>query len=325
VNALPLHLGARSNEGVFSLSAACSSSAIESPHLRRFLAALLIAPAFVCAQSTLAPRAPDQPLETVIEFSCAGGAGIAEGTRALGRISGGQIRVAAVQTHTLDTQSGWLLGASWQRLDFCPPAGAPIPSQLTALALELGYSRQLNPAWALRLEIDPGLYSDLHDMDGGDFNAPCSLRLVRTMSREFQWLIGLNVDLRSGTPVMGGGGARWQITPDCTLLLTVPSPRVEWTVSPSLALFVGADLRSGAFRVADDFGRRHARPMLDAQILDYREFSAGAGLRWQLTPAVAVSAAAGWMFDRRFQFAERNLLLNGAGAAIAQLTVTGTF
>ncbi len=298
---------------------------MKSPHLHRFPAALLIAPAFVCAQTIVAPRAPAQPLETVIEFSYADNADIAEGTQALGRISSGQIRVEAVRTHTLDPQSTWRFGASWQRLGFSPPAGAPIPSELTALALKLGYNRQLNPAWALRLELDPGLYSDLRDLDGGDFNAPGSLRLVRTVSREFQWLIGLDVDLRSGTPALGGGGARWQITPDCTLLLVVPSPRVEWTVSPALALFVGADYRSGAYRVADDFGRRHARPELDAQIVDYREISATAGLRWQLTPAVAVHAAAGWMFDRRFHYAARNLLLNGAGAATAQLTVTGAF
>ena len=298
---------------------------MKSTHSHQFLAALLIAPALVCAQTTVAPRAPAQPLETVIEFSYAGSAGIAEGTQPLGRISGSQSRVAAVRTHPLDTETAWLLGASWQRLDFSPPAGAPIPTELTALALQLGYSCQLNPAWALRLEIDPGLYSDLRDLNGSDFNAPCSLRLVRTVSREFQWLIGLDVDLRSGTPVMGGGGARWQITPNCTLLLVVPSPRVEWTVSPSLALFVGAGYRSSAYRVADDFGRRHARPELDAQIVDYREISAGAGLRWQLTPAVAVHAGAGWMFDRRFQYADRNLLLNGDGAVTAQLTVTGAF
>ena len=298
---------------------------MKSTHLPRFLAALLITPAFVCAQTTVAPRTPAQPLETVIEFSYAGGAGIAEGTQALGRISSSQSRVAAVRTHALDAESAWLLGASWQRLDFSPPAGAPIPTELTTLALKLGYNRQLNPAWALRLEIDPGLYSDLRDLNGGDFNAPCSLRLVRTVSREFQWLIGLDVDLRSGTPVMGGGGARWQVTPNCTLLLVVPSPRVEWTVSPSLVLFVGAGYRSSAYRVADDFGRRHARPELDAQIVDYREISAGAGLRWQLTPAVTVHAGAGWMFDRRFQYADRNLLLNGDGAATAQLTVTGAF
>ena len=325
MNTLLIHLPARAPDGVYSPSAPCFSSPMKSTHLRRFLAALLIAPTFVCAQTPVAPRAPAQPLETVIEFSYAGGAGIAEGTQSLGRISSAQSRVAAVRTYTLDAQSAWLFGASWQRLNFCPPAGAPIPSELTALALQLGYSGQLNPAWALRLEIDPGLYSDLHDLNGGDFNAPGSLRLVRTVSREFQWLIGLDVDLRSGTPVLGGGGARWQITPDCTLLLVVPSPRVEWTISPSLALFIGVDYRSGAYRVADDFGRRHARPELDAQIVDYREISARAGLRWQLTPAVAVHAAAGWMFDRRFHYADRNLLLNGDGAATAQLTVTGAF
>ena len=316
---------AHSTAGPQAFPAPRSSSPTKSPRLHRLLAALLTAPAFVFAQTPVAPPAPAQPLETAIESSYAGRAGIAEGTQAFGRMSSARIHVEAVRTYILDPQSAWLFGGSWQRLDFSPPAGAPIPSELTALALELGYRRQLNPAWALRLELDPGLYSDLRDLGGGDFNAPGHLRLVRTVSREFQWLIGLDVDVRSGTPVMGGGGARWQITPDCTLLLVVPSPRVEWTVSPSLAFFVGADYHSDAYRVADDFGRRHARPLLDAQIVDYREISAAGGLHWQVTPAVAVHAAAGWMFDRRFNYAARNLLLNGAGAATAQLSVTGKF
>ena len=313
------------NPAPFELLDRCSSPPTKVPRLRRFLAALLTAPALVCAQTQVAPPVPAQPLETTIESCSTGSAGIAEGTQALGWMSSARIRVEAVRAHPLGPQSAWLLGAIWQQLDFRPPAGAPIPSELTALALELGYRRQLNPAWTLRLELDPGLYSDLRDLKGGDFNAPGDFRLVRTVSPKFQWVADLTVDLRSGSPILGGAGARWQVTPDCTLLLVAPSPRVDWKVSPSLTLFVDAALRSGAYRVADNFGRRHARPELDAQIVDYRENSAVAGLRWQLSPAVAVHAAGGWMFDRRFSYAARNLLLNGAGAATAEFSVTGKF
>ena len=41
--------------------------------------------------------------------------------------------------------------------------------------------------------------------------------------------------------------------------------------------------------------------------------------------ALAVRAAAGWMIDRRFVFADRNLLFNGDGVASFQLSLNGTF
>jgi hypothetical protein len=288
-------------------------------------AAFLVAVSPSLAQTAVAPRAGAAPLETFAEVSIAGSSGIAEGSRALGDISGFSTRVGAIRTLALDERSAWLVGVSCQRFEFRPPAGAPIPHDLTALALKFGYNRQLDARWSLRAEIDPGLYSDLRNIGGGDFSAPIGLRLVRASSRELQWLFGLNIDPRSGSPILGGAGVRWQITPDVLLLAVVPTPRIEWTVSRDVTLFAAANLRSGAFRVGPDFGSHHARPALDGLIVDYREISAGAGARWQLSPGVALNAAAGWMFDRRFEFHARHLLLNGDGAATAQLTLTGAF
>ncbi|MEO7414551.1 MAG: DUF6268 family outer membrane beta-barrel protein [Opitutaceae bacterium] len=287
--------------------------------------ALNFLPSFVSAQTPVAPRVASPAVEWMVEISHAAKSDIAEGTRPLGEISTFQSRASFLRTITSDAQSSWLLGGSWQRLEFSPAAGTPIPDSLSALALKIGYNRQLSPQWSLRTEIDPGIYSDFEDISADDLNAPLGVRAVYAASRELQWIFGLNLDWRSGNPVVGGAGVRWQFAPDWTLLFLIPAPRIEYVATPDLTFFAGANLRGGTFRVAKDFGRSRGRPLLDDQNIGYRELSAGAGARWKLSPAIALSAGAGWMFDRRFEFDDRDLLLNGDGALSFQLTLSGSF
>jgi Domain of unknown function (DUF6268) len=291
----------------------------------RLLATFLLAPAFLPAQTPVVPRSGTTPLEWIAEISHSAESDISEGTRPLGEVSTLQSRAGIIHTLAAAADSAWLLGATWQRFSFSAAAGTPIPDHLTALAFKIGYNRPLTQQWSLRAEIDPGIYSDFEDIGGDDFNAPAGLRFIYATSRDLQWFFGLNLDLRSGNPVVGGAGLRWHFAREWTLLLLVPAPRIEYAATPDLTFFAGANLRGGTFRVAEDFGRRRGRGSLDDQNVGYRELSAGAGARWQLSPTVALSAAVGWMFDRRFEFDDRNLLLNGDGAATFQLTLSGTF
>jgi hypothetical protein len=293
--------------------------------LLRLLPSLLLAPIFLTAQTAVIPRSGATSVEWVAEISHAPKSAISEGTRPLGEVGTFQSRLSAVRTLPIDTTSAWLLGAAWQRFDFSPATGAPIPESLASLTLKAGYNRVLTPQWSVRAEIDPGIYSDFGDLSADDFNAPAGLRFVYAASPELQWFFGLNVDLHSENPVLGGAGVRWKFAPDWTLLLLVPAPRIEYAASRDLTFFAGANLRGGTFRVAKDFGRSRGRASLDDQNVGYREMSAGAGAHWNLSPSMTLNAAAGWMFDRRFEFDDRDLLLNGDGALTFQLSVTGTF
>lgn len=293
--------------------------------LLQCLALALLAPAVLSAQTPVVPRAGATPMEWSVETAYSAKSDISEGTRPLGTIDTLQSRLSAVRTFPLDASTAWLFGASWQRFDFSTAAGAPIPETLGSLALKAGYNRSLTPRWSVRAEIDPGIYSDFEDVSTGDFNAPAGVRFVYATGADLQWFFGVNVDLRSGTPVIGGAGVRWKFAPDWTLLLLVPSPRIEYAATRDLTFFASANLRGGTFRVAQDFGRKHGRPSLDDQDIGYRELSAGAGARWTVSPAISLNAAAGWMFDRRFEFDDRDLLFNGDGAVTFHLSFTGTF
>jgi len=276
------------------------------------------------AQTPLSPRSGATTYDNVVDFSYAGRAAIGEGSRPLGEIDSAQTRVSLVNARPLYPDTTLVTGVGAQWLEFHPPAGSPVPERLGCFSLKLGLNRQLDPSWSLRAEADPGIYGDFAGR-GGDFGAPVALRFVYAASRELQWAFGVNYDWRSGHPLIGGVGVRWQVAPDWTLAFLLPAPRVDWAVTKSFGLFAGASLRGGTFRVADDFGRVRGRPELDRQIVDYREIAVGAGARWQLSRVTALHLAVGRMLDRRFEFHDRNLLLNGDGAATGQLTMTSAF
>lgn len=276
------------------------------------------------AQTAVAPRLPNKPFEWRTEVSVAGRSDLAEGTINHGELRHQSFRLEGVHTIPLGQNANYLVGGAWRRFEFSN-SSAPIPDSVDAVTLKLGYSRTLNRQWTLLTEIDPGLYSDMEDISGDDFNAPVGLRAAYAVSRELQWLFGVNVDLRSSNPVIGGVGVRWQFARDWTLNFIVPEPRVEYALLPNLRLSAGASLRGGSFRVAEDFGRRRGRAQLDNQDIDFREITAGIGARWELQPGITVNGTVGWMIDRRFEFDDRNLLLNGDGAPILRLSLIGTF
>jgi hypothetical protein len=298
-----------------------------SRHLSPVLLPLFLAlasPLILPAQTPVAPRGQGAPFEWRTDVSFTGRSPIAEGTVSRGDLQHQSYRIDGVRTIALDHGAAYLVGASWRRFEFSK-ASFPVPESLTAMALKLGYSRPLNQQWSLRAEVDPGLYSDFEDISSDDFNAPVGLRMVYAASRELQWLFGLNVDLRSSNPVIGGFGVRWQFAPNWTLLFLIPEPRIEYAVSPTVRIFGGASLRGGTFRVAENYGRTRGRPELDNQDIDFREISTGVGVRWQLQPGLTLTASGGWTIDRRFEFEKRNLLLNGDGAPTFQLALNGSF
>ena len=297
--------------------------------LRRLSGPLLVVLAFLSApwlhgQPGRPGGTTSGPWEWRTEFSGAGSADIAEGTRALGRIQHSIFGGELTRRVKLDGDSSVSFGGAWRRLDLSGST-ADVPDRLQSFVLRLGYDRQLSPKWSLGVDASPGFYSDFKDIDGSDFNAPLSLRLLSASSREFQWGIALLVDPWRPSPIIGGPGVRWQFAPGWTFVGFPPEPRVEYAVSKTLSLHAGAGLRGGTFRVAEDFGRRRGRPLLDNQRVDFREIGLSVGGRWQLTPGLTAQASVGWMLDRRFEYEDRNLLLNGDGAASFVLSLRGGF
>lgn len=288
-------------------------------NIRHLTLAALLPAAWLSAQNPMSPRSGDSTYDLAAEFSYAGSSNISEGTLRLGKMSTTNARGSAVMAITIDAQNQFLIGAGGQWYNFDAPAASLVPDQLGSLALKVGWNRAIDRQWSLRFEADPGNYGS------GSFGAPIAFRAIYAASRDLQWAIGVNYDWRSGHPLAGGVGVRWKFAPDWTLAFLVPAPRVEWAVNKELSLVAGFNLRGGTFKVANDFGRTRGRPAFDSQTVDYREISAVIGARWLLSQGTTLNVGVGYMTDRRFQFDDRNLLLNGDGAPSLQLSITSAF
>ena len=290
----------------------------------RFLLAAIALTSGLAAQPGRPGAAPGGPWEWRTEFSGAGTADIAEGTRALGSIRHTLTAAELTRRMTINAASSLSIGGAWRSFDFAGST-ADVPGQLQSIALRVGYDRQLSAKWSLGIDVTPGFYSDFEDLDSSDVNVPFGFRLMSANSRDFQWGIALMVDPWRPSLIIGGPGVRWQFAPGWTFVGFPPEPRVEYALTPTFSLHAGMSLRSGTFRVAQDFGRRRGRPLLDNQRVDFREITVGVGGRWQILPGLTAQASVGWMTDRRFEYEERKLLLNGDGAASFVISLRGGF
>lgn len=222
-------------------------------------------------------------------------------------------------------RASWIAGVELRGTWFDVPGTAPIPDGLYETSLRLGAIWRFAEDWTFQTILSPGLYSDLKDIDDGDFNLPGVALFFWQLQERLQLIGGAAVNLRRDVPVIPALGARWGFADRWTLLAVYPTPRVEYAASDSVTVFAGAELIRTAYRVAEDFGDRFGRPELNDEDLSYNEWRVGAGLRWRIAPAFTVSLDGGWMGDREFNFDEVDVDLEGDGAPYVQLSVGGTF
>lgn len=217
--------------------------------------------------------------------------------------------------------AGFNLHGTW----FNVPGAAPIPDSLYETSVRVGGVWRMNEDWTFQGLLSPGLYSDLEDIDGGDFNVPGLLLAFWQLNDRLQLIAGASFNARRDLPVIPAIGGRWQFADDWTLLAVFPTPRIEYAASEALTVFAGAELVRTAYRVAEDFGDRFGRPDLNDQDVSYNEWRVGAGARWRVAPAFSVSLDAGWMGEREFNFDDRDFELTSEGAPYVQISVGGTY
>jgi hypothetical protein len=219
----------------------------------------------------------------------------------------------------------WGLGFGWERAGFGLPAGVPLPNTVNALTLNFQNEWRFAEQWSLRVDARPGLFSDLEDINGGDFNAPVTVGIAYAQSKTLTWVAAINADFRRDIPIIGGIGVRWNFAPDWTLSLLLPKPTIEYQVCPEAAVFAGGELMGGAYRVGEDLGTRTGQPLVNDEIVSYREIRVGAGVRAKLGKNLTATVEGGWVIDRRFTYDEANLLINGDGAAYFGLSLNARF
>jgi len=161
--------------------------------------------------------------EATADYGYVGGSKTRAGNTDLGRVSMQNSSAKAVVSQHLSEGCILRTGAGWDRYSFGLPDAMPLPTTLQSASAILGADFELSDQWLMRVEMQPGVYSDFEDIEFDDVNAPCIVGCSYLVDKNLQWFFGLSVDARRRYPVLPGGGVRWKFANQWTLMFLLPS------------------------------------------------------------------------------------------------------
>jgi hypothetical protein len=232
-------------------------------------------------------------------------------------------------------------GADAERNSFDLPSAAPLPNTLQSVNAIIGADMSIGDKIIMRVEAHPGIYSDFVNVTSSDIDVPIQIGGTYLYSKDFQIILGLQIDVKSNLPIIGLPGFRWAFADKWVLAAIPPKPRLEYELSNSLTLYAGADLLGGTYHLNDQFGSYHGHGpgdnagQFNGNIVDFAEVRLGAGFQWKFTPNLTLDVSGGYMpyreFDvhpDKFGFDNDDTLFHNKiedGAPYAEAGISGSF
>lgn len=196
------------------------------------------------------------------------------------------------------------LGLAYERFDF-GQSSAPLPDHLQAFSGVIGLDFMHGKDVGAFISVKPGFYTE--DRVGiATFDAPITGGRIFALQPDKLYLfIGANVSfLRGRLPVLPIGGVIWEPNEQWKILGLLPEPRVIYSPTKTLDLWVGGELVGGSFRTDPNNSIRPAR--LSNAVVDYSEYRAGAGLIYSPGNIFSLDLGGGYALERTFGFYRAN-------------------
>lgn len=190
------------------------------------------------------------------------------------------------------------LGLDYRRFDFNNAGGLPIPNTLQSASAIIAIEYLVRGRPAVFIEAFPGLYFE-HDIDADTFDVPVRVASAFKITDNVYGVLGAAYSGFRKYPVLPIAGVQWMINDQWTLSLIPPDPRLIYTPSEGLELWVGGELTGGAFRTDSREVERNEN--LSNAVITYSEYRAGLGFTYT-QPRWRVEVAAGYAFQRDFDY-----------------------
>ena len=192
------------------------------------------------------------------------------------------------------------LGVSYDRYDFGHTA-APVPVHLQSAAAVIGIDYMHNDDVGAFLWLKPGFYTEEH-VGISSFDMPITVgRIFPLQDDTLYLLVGAQSSfLRGGYPVFPFAGIIWIPCNKWRLMFVPPEPRLIYSPTKNLDVWIGGEIAGGSFRTDRDSGIRPTK--LNGAQVDYEDYRAGVGLKYSPNNAVTVDLGGGYSIERGFKF-----------------------
>jgi Domain of unknown function (DUF6268) len=219
------------------------------------------------------------------------------------------------------------LGVNWERYAFDTSSPVtPIPDAIEAVNAVVGADIQLTSAILLRVEAHPGVYGSFKHATSRLFNVPITIGASYFQSPDLIFIAGLSVDPNSDIPVIPAVGVHWKVSDRWLIDGVAPRPQLQFSLSDKITLCAGADLRTGTYRMDNEFGHSVHLEKLNNAILDYWEVRGGGGLNWDIWNGVKLDIEGGVVPYRQFDFYRANFkVISSDWAPYVRVGLSATF
>lgn len=279
--------------------------------------------------------------EFTLEGSYTGTSSTKQGDAHLGNVGNTNAHFNYVVSPTI--KDGLLLrfGVDGERNSFDLFPAAPLPNTLQSINAIIGADMAIGDKIITRVELHPGIFSDFVHITGSDFDMPVQIGGTYLYSKDLQFILGVQIDLKSNYPIIGLPGFRWAFADKWVLSAIPPKPRLEYELNNALTLYTGAEILGGTYHLNEQFGSNHGHgpnttnSQLNNNIVDFTEIRAGVGFVWKFTPNLSLDVSGGYMPYREFQMHQDKIGFQthsttfrndiGDGAPYAEAGISGSF
>lgn len=192
------------------------------------------------------------------------------------------------------------LGAAYHRFDF-GQTDAPVPDHLQSFAGVIGIEYMRGEHIGAFFHAKPGFYTE-DDLSLDSFDVPMTLGTAVILQKDKLYLfVGATASfLRGKFPVLPLAGLIWCPTDQFRVMAIVPDPRIVYSPSKKLDLWIGGELGGGSFRTDQDEDIRPRK--LSGTQVDYSDYRAGIGLTYSPCDEFTLDFGAGYSLERTFDF-----------------------
>lgn len=192
------------------------------------------------------------------------------------------------------------LGVAYHRYEF-GQTGAPVPNHLQTFATVIGIEYMRGQHVGACFYARPGFYTE-NDVGLNSFDVPVTFgsAIVVQKDRLYFFAGATTSFLRGKFPVLPLFGVIWLPSEKLRVMGMVPDPRIVYSPTKSLDIWVGGELGGGSFRTDGDSNIR-PRKLSGAQV-DYSDYRAGIGVTYSPSSTFTLDLGVGYSLQRSFDF-----------------------
>lgn len=192
------------------------------------------------------------------------------------------------------------LGLAYNRFDF-GSTGAPVPDHLQSVAGIIGIDYMRGKHVGAFFQARPGFYTEDH-FGSSSFDVPMAFGSIFVVQEERLYLMAgaTSSFLRGKVPVLPLVGMIWLPRTNLRVMGVIPDPRIIYSPTKKLDLWIGGELVGGSFRTDHD-DKIVPRKLSGTQV-DYSDYRVGAGVTYTPVDEVSVDLGAGYSLQRSFDF-----------------------